>query len=154
MLPAARSSATVVAVFVRGHGDTVPRSSSASTGRRCAVCARGRAQSREAQRRGSIAVGGYLAEDTGPADACNEACFWHCTLPDATRKATPSQPSRVPHGAVDQDGAGVPCCVAGHSFSNLQPVSTSSSLLTSPFTSSLSLLLTTVEHGVLDLMWC
>jgi hypothetical protein len=64
---------------------------------------------------GGVEMGGsidvlIIAEDTGPADACNEACFWHCTLLDGTRKATPSQPSRVAHGAVDQNGAGVPCC--------------------------------------------
>jgi len=28
-----------------------------------------------------------------------------CALPDGTRKAAPSQPSRVAHGAVDQNGA-------------------------------------------------
>jgi hypothetical protein len=32
----------------------------------------------------------------------------HCQMEHAQR--TPSQPSRVAHGAVDQDGAGVPCC--------------------------------------------
>jgi hypothetical protein len=51
-----------------------------------------------------------MAEDTGPADACNGACFWHRTLPDGTRKAAPSQPSRVAHGAVDPNRACVPCC--------------------------------------------
>ena len=114
-----------------------------------------------------------FAEDTGPFNACNEACFWHCTLPDGTRKAKPSQPSRVPHGAVDQDGAGVPCCKpAGNKmrFSGLPRVgSTLPARRRWPFVfkpsarldvvflsspppspSSLHILLTTVEHGVLD----
>jgi len=118
-----------------------------------------------------------FAEDTGPFNACPGACFWHCTLPDATRKATPSQPSRgrtapwirmaqvflagKPAGArmrysvPSRVGSTLLLGLAGHSFSSSQPVSTSSSLLTSPFTSSLHILLTTVEHGVvLDLMSC
>jgi hypothetical protein len=117
-----------------------------------------------------------IAEDTGPEDACNEACFWHCALPDGTRKATPSQPSRVPHGAVEQDGAGVPCCKPAGLLMRTSGVTRVGSTLAArrrwpfvfkpsarldvvfsphlPFTSSLTLLLTTVEHGVLDLMWC
>lgn len=114
------------------------------------------------------------AEDTGPFNACAQACFWHCTLPDDT----PSQPSRAACGAVDQDGAGVPCCKLAGAWMRFSPVTRVGSTLAArrrgpfvfklsarlassfpphlPFTSSLHILLTlTVEHGVvLDLMLC
>jgi hypothetical protein len=128
------------------------------------------------RRRGSLTVV-MSAEDTGPFDACKGACFWHCTLPDGTRKVTPSQPSRGPHGAVDQDGAGVPCCKPARMlirFSGAPRVGStrparrcwpfvfqpSARLDISPFSPHLPFTLLVnypphaLEHGVLDLMRC
>jgi hypothetical protein len=77
---ARREPAARRAVLVRGRGDTVPRCVAVPWPYRLS-------RGREAQTR---------RRQDGPLDACPGACFWHCTPPDGTRKATPSQPSRGP----------------------------------------------------------